>query len=183
MSLEYLRGLPYDFEPHDPLTPFLAVVIDRERAKAAPVEANVAPLVSGLAQRLQKKQAQLDLMKEGEQWAVGAKEAKKDPLEYMELCRTYLAKMDTQGWNRSYHQRLFHDDFLKACTRSFWKLEKSGQFARDHQKLLRVLDDAPLDAGVDDAGKMDHGIRSPDHGIHSIPPRESQRETYERTAR
>ena len=137
MSLEYLRGLPYDFEPHDPLTPFLAVVIDRERAKAAPVEANVAPLVSGLAQRLQKKQAQLDLMKEGEQWAVGAKEAKKDPLEYMELCRTYLAKMDTQGWNRSYHQRLFHDDFLKACTRSFWKLEKPGQFARDHQKVLR----------------------------------------------
>ena len=77
-------------------------------------------------------------MKEGEQWAAGAKEAKKDPLEYMELSRKYLTKMDTQGWNRSYHQRLFHDDFLKACTRSFWKLEKNGQFARDHQKVLRV---------------------------------------------
>lgn len=56
-------------------------------------------------------------------WAVGAREAKRDPLEYMQLCRKYLAKLDTLGWNRSYHQRLFHDDFLKACTRSFWKLD------------------------------------------------------------
>ena len=114
MSLEYLQALPYEFKPHDLFSPSLNAVIERERKKAAPVKAVVAPLVSGLAQRLQKKQAQLDLMKENEQWPAGAKEAKKDPLEYMELCRTYLAKMDTQGWNRSYHQRLFHDDFLKA---------------------------------------------------------------------
>jgi hypothetical protein len=56
----------------------------------------------------------------------------------MQLCRRYLSKLDTMGWNRSYHQRLFHDDFLKAYTRSFWKLEPPGQFARDHQKVLRV---------------------------------------------
>ena len=104
MSLDYFQKLPYDFEPHDPLTPFLDAVIDRERAKAAPAEAIVAPLVSGLAQRLQKKQEQIDMLRDGEKWAAGAREAKKDPLEYMELCRTYLAKMDTQGWNRSYHQ-------------------------------------------------------------------------------
>jgi hypothetical protein len=73
-----------------------------------------------------------------ETWALGAKQAKRDPLEYMQLCRQYLAKLDTLGWNRSYHQRLFHDDFLKACTRSFWKLEPPGQFARDHQRVLRV---------------------------------------------
>jgi len=71
-------------------------------------------------------------------WALGAKEPKRDPLEYMQLCRKYLAKLDSLGWNRSYHQRLFHDDFLKACTRSFWKLEPPGQFARDHQRVLRV---------------------------------------------
>ena len=50
----------------------------------------------------------------------------------------FCAKLDALGWNRSYHQRLFHDDFLKACTRSFWKLEPPGQFARDHQRVLRV---------------------------------------------
>jgi len=59
-------------------------------------------------------------------------------MEYMQLCRQYLAKLDTLGWSRSYHQRLFHDDFLKACTRSFWKLEPAGQFARDHQRVLRT---------------------------------------------
>ena len=116
MSLEYLQALPYDLKPNDLFSPFLDAVIDRERAKAAPVEAVVAPLVSGLAQRLQRRQEQLDMLKEGEQWAAGAKEAKKDPLEYMQLCRQYLAKMDTQGWNRSYHQRLFHDvSTFKSC--------------------------------------------------------------------
>ena len=104
MSLDYFQKLPYDFEPHDPLSPFLDAVIDRERAKVAPVQANVAPLVSGLAQRLQKRQDQLELMQENQKWPPGAREAPKEPLEYMELCRTYLAKMDTQGWNRSYHQ-------------------------------------------------------------------------------
>ena len=72
-----------------------------------------------------------------EKWAVGAKECRKNPLEYMALCRKYLAKLDTKGWNISYHQRLFHDDFLKACTSSFWKLEQPGQFARDHQTVLQ----------------------------------------------
>ena len=70
--------------------------------------------------------------------AFGAREVKKEPMEYMTLCRTNLSKLDTKGWARSYHQRLFHDDFLKACTRSFWKLEDPGQFARDHQRVLRA---------------------------------------------
>jgi hypothetical protein len=71
-------------------------------------------------------------------WTVSVREAELDPLEYMQLCHKYLAKLDTIGWNRSYHHLLFHDDFLKACTCSFWKLEPPGQFAHDHQKVLRV---------------------------------------------
>jgi hypothetical protein len=70
--------------------------------------------------------------------AFGAREVKKEPMEYMTLCRTYLSKLDTKGCSRSYHQRLFHDDFLKACTRSFWKLEAPEQSARDHQRMLRA---------------------------------------------
>ena len=42
------------------------------------------------------------------------------------------------GWKRSYHQRMFHDDFLKACTRTFWKTEPPGSFARDHAKVLEA---------------------------------------------
>lgn len=132
-----IDALPYEFQPVDTVTALLTAAIERERKNAVPDAPSIPPLVGGLAQRLQRREAEISQMKEGEQWANGAREAKKDPLEYMELCRKYLAKMDTQGWNRSYHQRLFHDDFLKACTRSFWKLEKPGQFARDHQKVLR----------------------------------------------
>ena len=108
--------------------------MERASALAAPRTQEVQRLVPALQRRLEKRLQGVA----ASTWALGAREAKRDPLEYMQLCRKYLAKLDTLGWNRSYHQRLFHDDFLKACTRSFWKLEPPGQFARDHQKVLRV---------------------------------------------
>jgi hypothetical protein len=114
----------------------LRAALARERCRREPAAAAAQPLMPALARRLQQRLSAVGSM--GEKWAPGAKECRKNPLEYMELCRKYLAKLDTRGWNRSYHQRLFHDDFLKACTRSFWKLEPPGQFARDHQKVLRV---------------------------------------------
>jgi len=55
----------------------------------------------------------------------------------MRECRDALAFLDTTGWNRSFHQRLFHEDFLKACTRTFWKMEPPGSFARAHQQVLQ----------------------------------------------
>ncbi len=108
--------------------------LERASARTDVDRAIVVPLQPALQRRLQERLRGSMT----EKWAPGAKEPKRDPLEYMQLCRQYLAKLDTMGWNRSYHQRLFHDDFLKACTRSFWKLEPPGQFARDHQKVLRV---------------------------------------------
>ena len=60
----------------------------------------------------------------------------KTPFDRMTDCRDALTHLDNCGWNRSFHQRLFHEDFLKACTRIFWKLEPTGQFARDHQQVL-----------------------------------------------
>ena len=58
--------------------------------------------------------------------------------ERMQACRRALEALDRQGWERSYHQRLFHENFLKACSRIFWKTEKAGQFQRDHQKILQL---------------------------------------------
>lgn len=46
--------------------------------------------------------------------------------------------MDRQGWNRSYHQRQFHEQFIRACARIFYKTEPPGTFQRDHQKLLQL---------------------------------------------
>ena len=58
------------------------------------------------------------------------------PFQRMQDCRDALAVLDRRGWKRSFHQRLFHEDFLKACTRIFWKREPPGTFARDHQRVL-----------------------------------------------
>ena len=60
------------------------------------------------------------------------------PMDRMTHCRKALERLDVAGWKRSYHQRLFHDDFLKACTRTFWKTEPPGSFAKDHGKVLEV---------------------------------------------
>ena len=56
----------------------------------------------------------------------------------IQKCREALEALDRQGWQRSFHQRLFHDHFIRACARIFWKTEKPGAFARDHQKILEM---------------------------------------------
>lgn len=59
--------------------------------------------------------------------------------ERIRLCKAALDAIDrTEGWARSFHQRLFHDNFIRACARIFWKTEPPGTFARDHQKILEV---------------------------------------------
>jgi hypothetical protein len=56
----------------------------------------------------------------------------------IDRCRDALNSIDRQGFNRSFHQRLFHDHFIRACARIFWKTEPAGTFARNHQKILEV---------------------------------------------
>ena len=56
----------------------------------------------------------------------------------MQKCRLGLEAIDRRGWQRSFHQRMFHDNFIRACARIFWKNEKHGTFAKDHQKILEV---------------------------------------------
>ena len=59
-----------------------------------------------------------------------------DGFKRMEKCREALSCIDRQGYTRSFHQRLFHDHFIRACARIFWKTEPPGAFARCHQKIL-----------------------------------------------
>ena len=42
----------------------------------------------------------------------GAIGGKRTPHERMQQCRDALGVLDKKGWNRSFHQRLFHEDFL-----------------------------------------------------------------------
>ena len=59
-----------------------------------------------------------------------------DGFQRMQRCRDALAVLDKQGWQRSYHQRLFHDNFMRACARVFFKADGPGAFARAHQGIL-----------------------------------------------
>jgi hypothetical protein len=69
----------------------------------------------------------------------GSAEAKTGSgFQRIQRCREALEALDRQGWQRSFHQRLFHDHFIRACARIFWKTEKPGAFARDHQKILEM---------------------------------------------
>eukprot|EP00960_Hanusia_phi_P069785 767165-Hanusia_phi.AAC.1 len=61
-----------------------------------------------------------------------------DGFKRMQRCRDALAAIDRKGWPRSFHQKEFHDDFIRACARLFWKTEPKGQFNRDHQKILEL---------------------------------------------
>ena len=53
-------------------------------------------------------------------------------------CRQALDALDRRGWQRSFHQRMFHDNFIRACARIFWKRDPHGVFAKDHQRILEV---------------------------------------------
>jgi hypothetical protein len=63
---------------------------------------------------------------------------KRDGFDRMRLCRMALEALDNGGWKRSYHQRLFHEAYIAACARPFWKLDPPGSFARAHQKILET---------------------------------------------
>ena len=56
----------------------------------------------------------------------------------MQKCRQGLEALDRRGWQRSFHQRMFHDNFIRSCARIFWKREPHGAFAKDHQKILEA---------------------------------------------
>jgi hypothetical protein len=62
--------------------------------------------------------------------------AERDGFARMQTCREALNAIDEKGWNRSFHQRLFHDHFIRACARVFFKTDPPGSFARAHQKIL-----------------------------------------------
>lgn len=56
----------------------------------------------------------------------------------MQKCKYGLEALDRRGWARSFHQRMFHDNFIRSCARIFWKREPHGTFAKDHQRILEV---------------------------------------------
>jgi len=62
-------------------------------------------------------------------------EARIDGFKRIQLCRKALDALDVK-YQRSFHQRMFHDNFIRACARVFFKPDPPGSFARAHQALL-----------------------------------------------
>lgn len=54
--------------------------------------------------------------------AVACSAEESSGFQRMATCRKALEAMDRRGWDRSYHQRYFHDHFIRACSRVFWKV-------------------------------------------------------------
>ena len=62
----------------------------------------------------------------------------RDGFFHMARLNEALNALDKCGWKRSFHQRSFHVDYLRACTRVFFKTEPPGAFERAHKKVLEV---------------------------------------------
>lgn len=56
----------------------------------------------------------------------------------IQQCRRALDALDKRGWDRSFHQRLFHEEYLKSCARIFFKKDGPGAFSISHNRLLEM---------------------------------------------
>ncbi len=96
------------------------------------------PALSSYMQITDALDSQASLRKPEQNLPSGNKAIVRDGFERMQRCRMALEALDQGGWKRSYHQRLFHEAYIAACARPFWKLDPPGAFARAHQKILEM---------------------------------------------
>jgi len=61
-----------------------------------------------------------------------------DGFARLKKIRRALAALDRGGWERSYHQRLFHEHFINAIVRVLFKTDGPGAFQRAYPRLLEV---------------------------------------------
>jgi len=123
---EYIKEIkpihmsPCEKKYHDGVLGLMRAAIAKNRAR--PVASK--RILTGLQSRLEASRAT-----EQQQVMSG--------FSRMQCCRDALSFLDENGWRRSYHQRLFHDDFIRACARIFWKREAAGKFSREQCEILR----------------------------------------------
>ena len=67
-----------------------------------------------------------------------AAEEKLTGVRRIQKCRDALSALDRRGWDRSFHQRMFHEVYLKSCVRIFFKRDGPGAFARHHNRVLEL---------------------------------------------
>lgn len=75
------------------------------------------------------------VVQEAEASAVAARDS--DAFAHIDNCLLALRSFDNTEWQRSYHQKQFHDNFLRASARVFFKRAPAGAFNRCYQHVLR----------------------------------------------
>lgn len=56
----------------------------------------------------------------------------------MENLRRGLNALDRGGWERSYHQRIFHESFMNAVVRVLFKTDPPGFFSQSYPRILEL---------------------------------------------
>ena len=74
----------------------------------------------------------------GRHMGAQSKHGEMNGIRRIQLCRSALDALDRRGWDRSFHQRLFHEEYLKSCARIFFKRDGPGAFARNHNRVLEL---------------------------------------------
>ena len=70
--------------------------------------------------------------------AADTSSAKRDGFSRIKTLRSALAALDRGGWERSYHQRCFHEQFLNAVIKILFKTDPPGSFERSYPRLLEL---------------------------------------------
>jgi hypothetical protein len=68
----------------------------------------------------------------------GRVQQKQDGFDRIENCRSALRALDDSGWRRSFHQKQFHEAYIRACARVFFKTDGTAAFMLHQQKLLEL---------------------------------------------
>ena len=63
---------------------------------------------------------------------------KPDGFDRISKCREALNALDNSGWKRSFHQKQFHEAYIRACARVFFKTDGTAAFMQKQQKLLEL---------------------------------------------
>lgn len=121
----------------------------REKEEAAPIRVSLRTLFvsidavilkarsAGDAKRSERTRTKTAL----ERHMMGATQTAEEKLngvQRIQKCRDALSALDRRGWDRSFHQRMFHEVYLKSCVRIFFKRDGPGAFARNHNRVLEL---------------------------------------------
>ena len=85
-----------------------------------------------------EKYGSVQNFKQGKKAQGSATAGGKDGFTRLKKLRRALVALDRGGWERSYHQRTFHEHFITSVVRVLFKTDAPGSFERSYPRLLEM---------------------------------------------